>query len=76
MQARHLGSTGHGGGSGAKQGERQAGAQLDPGVDLRFGAADARLNEAARRREPSEASSLAYAREEALTACILKVLHP
>ena len=72
MQARHLGSTGQGDGSGAKQGERQAGAQLDPGVDLRFGAADARLNEAARSREPSEASSLAYALGAALTAYTLK----
>jgi len=30
-QLRHLGSTGHGDGSGAKQGERQAEAQLNLG---------------------------------------------
>lgn len=34
---------------------------LDPGVDLGFGPSDARLNQAARRRDPSAAGALAYA---------------
>ncbi len=70
--ARHLGSTGHGDGSGAKQEEGKTGAQLDPGGDLRFGSANARLKKAPRRRDPSGASSLAYALGYRLTACILK----
>jgi hypothetical protein len=44
---------------------------LEPGVDLRFGAGDAHLNEVARRGDPSGAGALAYGLERGIDR-----LHP